>query len=278
MLPAPYYQSDDGTIVIYHGDCLAILPELPSGSVDLVFTSPPYNLGTTTGGRFPSLGHYADGATGPSRGGMGKWARASAPGGIANGYDTHSDAMPHDKYVAWQHDVLRACWLVLADDGAIFYNHKPRILGGRLVSPLDYNPDLPVRQVVIWARAGGINFSSVFYLPKHEWIVILAKDDWRLKSKGASGAGDVWYIPQEQSELHPCPFPMKLPMTAIETTDASTILDPFLGSGTTAVACIKMGRKCIGIELSEAYCAIAARRCEEAFGSQGLYRQQEAQA
>lgn len=250
-------------VSLYLGDCLDVLPTL--GRFDLIFTSPPYNLGNTTGGGSLRLGHYTDATKMRGRGGQGKWARASASGGLGNGYSSYADDMPHDAYVTWQNDVLRACWAHLSDTGAIYYNHKPRVLGGVLVSPLAYVPsDLTVRQIVVWARAGGMNFSPAFYVPTHEWIVIIAKPDFRLKSKGASGAGDVWYIPQEANELHPAPFPERLPTTALETLASTSILDPFMGSGTTGVAAVKLGRRFTGIEIDPGYFNIACRRVEAA--------------
>ena len=252
----PYYEH--AGITIYHGDCREILPSL--STAELIFTSPPYNLGNTAigSGGFPGkkLGHYAADATLGHRGGMGKWSGGS----LVNGYGIHDDAMPHDQYVAWQKDVLLLCWGLLSEAGAIFYNHKPRVMNGRLVTPLEYNPNLPLRQIVIWARAGGVNFSPAFYLPTHEWIAIFAKEDFRLRDKAASGAGDVWRIAQESGTVHPAPFPLELPQRAIETTTAQTILDPFMGSGTTLVAAKNLGRKAIGIEIEEKYCEIAANR------------------
>lgn len=250
-----------GDATLYLGDCLAVLPTL--GKVDAVVTSPPYNLGTSSGGGLPGkkLGHYSDTASMTGRGGMGKWSA----GALANGYGIHDDAMPHDEYVAWQHEVLRACWAQLSDNGAIFYNHKPRVLNGLLVTPLTYNPGLPVRQIVIWARAGGVNFSPAFYVPTHEWVVILAKQDFRLRDKAASGAGDVWYIPQESNPDHPAPFPLDLPCRIIETTKAPVVCDPFMGSGTTGVACAKLGRKFIGVEIEERYFDIACKRIEDGY-------------
>ncbi len=162
-------------------------------------------------------------------------------------------------------------WERLNETGAIFYNHKPRVLNGNLVTPFDYLPDLPIRQVVIWARAGGINFSPSFYVPTHEWVVILAKKAFRLRDKAASGIGDVWYIPQESNASHPAPFPLKLPLNVLETTTAQHILDPFFGCGTTAIACIKKGREFTGIELSPKYFEVACERIRKAYAEPDMF-------
>jgi site-specific DNA-methyltransferase (adenine-specific) len=236
----PYYEADG--ITIYHGDCREILLDLEP--VDLVFTSPPYNLGGATNG----------GLRGSTT--RGKW-RAPA---LSNGYASHDDAMPHERYVAWQRSVLRLCWAAIKPSGAIFYNHKPLQRDGEVRLPLELNPELPLRQILIWQRAGGLNFSPTHYLPTHEWILILAKPEFRLTSRGASGVGDVWTVPQEANTEHPAPFPVGLPLRAIETTGAPTVLDPFMGSGTTLRAAKDLGRKAIGIEIEERYCEIAAKR------------------
>lgn len=237
-------------------DALDYLRSLPDASVPMFLFSPPYNLGNTTGGGEAAarLGHYSAHAPMNKRSGMGKWAKASTAGGLAEGYSDHDDAMPHDEYVAWQHAILRECWRALSDTGAIFYNHKPRVMNGLLVEPRDYVPrDLPVRQRIIWARAGGINFSPVFYLPTYEEILIICKPAFRLKSKGASGAGDVWSIPQEAGTWHPAPFPMALAERAIETVMPAFAVDPFAGSGTTARAAKRYGIGYAGCDLSAAY-------------------------
>lgn len=271
----PYYDADG--VTIYQGDNRAIMPELPAGGIDLVFTSPPYNLGNTTGGACydgrktsamqhgvgKKLGHYATAAPVGARGGNGKWQSPS----LARGYGEYDDAMPHEEYVAWQHATLNALWPLLSRTGAIYYNHKPRILDGRLIPPLDYVPPglLPfVRQEVIWKRSGGINFSPAFYLPTHERIIIIAKPDFRLRSQGASGIGDVWEVTQETNSDHPAPFPLGLPLRAIETTTARTILDPYAGSGTTLLSAKMCGRRAIGIELSATYCDMAVQRLGQA--------------
>lgn len=262
----PYYE--EAGITIYHGDCREILPQLPPA--DLIFTSPPYNLGNTTGGGFAKqLGgfahqktHYSKDTPLGKRGGVGKWSG----GALAYGYENFTDALPHDEYVAFQNDLLRACLASLSPSGAIFYNHKPRVLGGRVILPIDYVPvelRTLVRQEVIWARAGGINFSPSFYCPTHERILVIAKPDWRLRDKGASGVGDVWYVPQDSDTEHPAPFPIGLPLRALETTKPGLVIDPFVGSGTTLRAAKELHRPAIGIEIEERYCEIAAKRLSQ---------------
>lgn len=234
---------------LHRGDCLEVMKTLPDQSIDLIFTSPPYNLGTTSGGGFPKQ--------------KGKWQSAA----LVNGYTSHTDDMPHADYVAWQRAVLTECWRLLSPKGAIYYNHKPRVQNGLLVTPLELNPGLPLRQIVIWKRHGGINFSPSFYLPTHEWIMILAKPDFRLRDKRASGAKDIWEIAQERNNKHPAPFPVELPAIALETTSAKVILDPFMGSGTTGMACLRHDRRFIGIELDQGYFDMSVERITQGLES-----------
>jgi site-specific DNA-methyltransferase (adenine-specific) len=239
------------TVRLMLGDCLDRMKEIADGSVDLVFTSPPYNLGNNRG-QYKQAG--------------GQWRNAK----LADGYASYSDDMPRDQYVAWQKAVLTECWRLLSPTGAIYYNHKPRVQNNVLQTPFELNPGLPLRQIVIWKRSGGFNFSPSFYLPTHEWVMILAKPGFRLRDRSASGAKDVWEVVQDRGNEHPAPFPVALPAIAIETTSAKVILDPFMGSGTTGVAAVQAGRDFIGIELDPAYHAMAEKRITEAQGS-GLF-------
>jgi modification methylase len=249
-----------GRATLYNADCADVLPKL--SGIDLAFTSPPYNLGTTSGGGFAGdrFGNYSVDAKLGKRGGGGKWSG----GALADGYGLHDDALPHDEYVAWQKSILSAVWNTLSETGAIFYNHKVRVLSGLAITPLEYNPGLPLRQIIIWRRAGGVNFSPAFYLPTHEWIALFAKAAFRLRDKAASGIGDVWEVAQESGTEHPAPFPVGLPLRALETTTAQTILDPFMGSGTVGVAAHRKGRAFIGIEREPRWFDLACKRIEEA--------------
>ena len=130
---------------------------------------------------------------------------------------------------------------VLQDDGAIFYNHKWRVQNGLLQDPQDIVEGFPIRQIIIWQRNGGINFNAGYFLPTYEVIYLIAKPKFKLAKK-ANALGDVWNIPQEKNNPHPAPFPLELAQRCIESVDDGTVLDPFLGSGTTALAAEVLGR------------------------------------
>lgn len=243
---------------LHNGDCLDVLPNLPDGSVDLVVTSPPYNLG---GAPWARLGHWKPGNMAGS-GGRAKWKSGASGDGV--NYGSHGDAMPWEEYVSWQRKTLSLLWSKLSAGGAIFYNHKPRVIGTKLWSPVELIPsEVELRQIIIWARPGGMNYNATAFVPTHEWIMVLAKPDFRLKSRGASGLCDVWSMKPERNE-HPAPFPLELPARAIEATSARRVLDPFMGSGTTGVAAIRAGREFVGVEIEQSFFAIAQQRISEA--------------
>jgi len=231
---------------VHTGDCVELMNRMPAASVGLIVTSPPYNLRNSTG-------------NGMKDGRGGKWKNAA----LINGYASHNDAMPHDEYVAWQRECLTAMTRVLRDDGAIFYNHKWRVQGGLLQDRADIVGGFPVRQIIIWRRDGGINFNPGYFLPTYEVIYLICKPKFRLAPK-ANASGDVWRIPQENNNPHPAPFPIELAQRCIKATHGRIVLDPFMGSGTTAIAAESCGRDWIGCEVSKEYCKLATERIQAA--------------
>lgn len=187
-----------------------------------------------------------------------KWASAA----LRKGYDNYDDAMLHNEYVTWQRDCLTAMMRVLRDDGAIFYNHKWRVQDGLLQDRHDIVSGFPVRQIIIWKRNGGINFNAGYFLPTYEVIYLIANPKFKLVAK-ANGVGDVWSIPQEKNNSHPAPFPLGLAQRCIQSVGSGPVLDPFLGSGTTAIAAERLGLEWIGIDKSPAYCELALQRLEK---------------
>jgi DNA modification methylase len=84
-------------------------------------------------------------------------------------------------------------------------------------------------------------------------------------------------VPQADTGDHPCPKPIGWAENVIERVGGDTILDPFMGSGTTGVACVKLGRKFIGVEIEPKYFDIACRRIEAAYAQPDLFVQSPSQ-
>ena len=188
----------------------------------------------------------------------GKWANAA----LQNGYSHNDDCMPHEEYVKWQKECLEEMMRVIPEDGAIFYNHKWRGQDGLLQERQDIVSGFPVRQIIIWKRKGGLNFNPGYFLPTYEVIYLIAKPKFRLSPK-ANAYGDVWEFVQEMKNEHPAAFPVSLIDRIISSTSAKIILDPFMGSGTTAISAINFERDYIGIDISPEYCEMAENRIKQ---------------
>lgn len=229
---------------LIEGDCLEVLRDIPDGTFDMAMTSPPYNLKNSSG-------------NGMKDGRGSKWAAADK--GLREGYAEHSDDMSHSDYVKWQREVITEVMRTLKDDGALFYNHKWRVQDGLLQTRNDIVEGFPVRQVIIWHRSGGINFNAGYFLPTYEVIYLIAKRGFKLEPK-SNRHGDVWSFHQEVNNPHPAPFPLALAERIVSSSPGSLVLDPFMGSGTTAVAALKYGKKYCGIDTSSEYLEYAAER------------------
>lgn len=227
------------------GDVLQVMKQMPDGSVDLVITSPPYNIKNSTG-------------NGLKDGRGGKWANA----GLQKGYSHYDDCMPHDEYVQWQRDCLTEMLRLIPDTGAIFYNHKWRVQAGLLQDRQDIVSGFPVRQIIIWRRKGGLNFNPGYFLPTYEVIYLIAKPKFKLAPK-ANAHGDIWEFTQEMNNDHPAAFPVNLIDRIVSSTTAKIILDPFMGSGTTAISAINFKRDYIGIDISPEYCKMTEERIKK---------------
>ena len=240
----PFFPTDFINKIVC-GDAVKIMQLIPDKSVDLVVTSPPYNIKNSTG-------------NGLKDGRGGKWSNAA----LLNGYSNHEDALPHDDYVQWQRDCLNEMMRIIPETGAIFYNHKWRVQNGLLQDRQDIVAGFPVRQIIIWRRKGGFNFNPGYFLPTYEVIYLIAKPKFKLEPK-ANAFGDVWEFTQEMNNKHPAAFPVNLIDRIISSTNAETVLDPFIGSGTTAISAINCDRSFVGIDISPEYCEMAEKRIKK---------------
>ena len=244
----PYYE--DSAVQIFHCDCRDILPSLPK--VDLVVTSPPFNVGK-------DYGEFVD------------------------------DSRPYEEYLGWLDGIWNQCFASLNDGGRICIN----------VEDTGRNPYYPVHcdvvsrmrhtwhmmGIVIWDKQNCLSntawgswqsASAPSFRGMHGYIIVAGKggkffrkeaieSEWT-KKEFLEATLEIWrFSPETKDVGDPCPFPLDLPIRCIKlfTYVGDTILDPFMGSGTTLRAAKDLGRKAIGIEIEEKYCEIAAKRMSQ---------------
>lgn len=229
---------------IYNEDCMTTLSRMPDNFVDLIVTSPPYNKNA-----------YA-----PSSGGDKSW---HALRGRQIAYDAYNDDMSAEDYEAWQRKVIKECMRVLKPTGSLFYNHKDILYNGVIIPP-KFVYEFPVHQQIIWNRGSSLANDPHYFQPITEYIYWIAKSPKEVffdKSKSAYRQS-VWNINFETTNPHPAPFPQKLVGNIINccSTEGSIVYDPFMGSGTTALMCVRLKRSYIGSEISPNYVAMAEKR------------------
>ncbi len=199
------------------------------------------------------------------------------------------------EYLSLLHEVFAECYRVLAPGGRMVVNVAN--LGRKPYIPLSSHINLIMHEIgfmhrgeVIWDKSASAGSSCAWgsfqsasnpcLRDIHEYLLLFSKGDYKLprtKNERAEGRIDtigrdefiqqtksIWSFPTESAKRvnHPAPFPVELPKRCIEmfTFTGDVVLDPFLGSGTTAVAAKMSGRKYIGCDLSAEYCAIAEDR------------------
>ena len=222
---------------IYNVDCLEGLKSLDDESVDLIITSPPYNLGKS---HHTGSNHF-------------------------KAYTDYDDNMPEELYQKWQVEILNECYRVLKKDGSLMYNHKNRIRNGEQIEPYRwlYNTPFVIKQEIVWQN-GSQNFDKCRIYPMTERVYWLAKDT-KTKLFNAINHHDVFTRADWQPVKTKGAFKRAYPEKMVEDIiscfpDAKVVLDPFSGSGTTCYVAKRMGRDYIGFELSQESCDIAEER------------------
>ena len=258
---------------IYNMDCLQGLPQLDSNSVDVIVTSPPYNIGKQ--------------------------------------YHTYNDVRPRDEYLEWMENIARACKTVLKKNGSFFLNvgGKPTDPWIALDLANRFRKHYVLQNTIHWIKSIAIpkedvgNYKAItddiavgHYQPVnstrylsncHEYIFHFTKigdvpidqlavgvkyqdktniGRWKKANKDLRGRGNTWFIPYEtiqNARVHPTVFPEKLPEMCIQLHGCkknSLVLDPFMGTGSTALACQKLGIPFIGFEIDQTYVHIAEQQ------------------
>ena len=259
----PTISVGDQTILV--GDCAVALAAMPERSVDVVVTSPPYNIGLR--------------------------------------YNSYDDGGDRAHYLAWLREIGLLLKRVLKDDGSFFLNiagtnSDPWIAADAANAMRDV---FVLQNSIIWVKSVSIGDDSFghfkpvnsrrFLNHTHEHVFhftnagatpldrlavgVPFKDKSNISRWGHAEdrrcAGDVWFIPyqtirsRKQRDHHPSPFPVALPERCIRLHGkaGATVLDPFLGIGSTLLAAQRLGCPGIGIEIDRQYAEAAAWRLRE---------------
>lgn len=230
------------TPLIMVGDAANL--NLADESIDLIITSPPYNLGSE---------YWPMGADG----------RQPRNEGI--GYE---DAMCEEKYQEWQIACLCEWYRVAKLGASLFYNHKVRQNEGAILHPLDWLRDVLnpwiLRQEIIWDRGSTHNHCPSLFWPHDERVYWMTKGKPIIPEDGI-GLPSIWRFHGPVADTwHPAPFSPELPTMCLQALGRPGIivLDPFGGRMTTCVVASEAGYEAIGVDINPEY----VRRAREENG------------
>ena len=237
-------------IDLIQGDCLEVMKSIPDKSINCIITSPPYNK------KFFCKQKESNQV----------WK------GFQINYSKYDDNMPLEEYEKFMIEFINLALKKLSPHGSLFLNHKPIRYNNNVYFPLKFilQSDAKIYQEIIWDRKNSPNIRNDVLVPNTERIYWLVNDKPTVHRDllQKKFIGEVWNINAKPSKLHPAPFPVDLPTNCIllTTEEGDTILDPFLGSGTTGVACKNLNRNFIGIDIDEKYIEMAKKRISELKG------------
>jgi modification methylase len=232
---------------IFQGDVLEILKTLPKDSIDMGITSPPYNKKKNRKGVLVKDINYTD----------------------------IEDHLDENTYQSQQVEILNELYRVIKPGGSFFYNHKIRWEEGKMIHPMEWmiKCNWTLKQEIIWDRSIAANIRGWRFWQVEERIY------WLYKPKNKKDNGDellskhalltsVWRLRPEMKKetvyYHPAPFPIEIPTRCVysilDDKKECIIIDPYMGSGTSAVVCKLLGHNYVGIELSGEYIESANNR------------------
>jgi site-specific DNA-methyltransferase (adenine-specific) len=244
----PYYEQDG--IVIYCGDCRDILPTLEWESVTLLWTDPPYGHGNQNGDL--QAARVRDGVKG---------ARVREVEPIANDGNEMRGVVEESLRLAAP--ILRCCCCCCccccAGGGG------PSVTFAWLANKLD-EESYQFFHAVVWDKSGRGHGLGWRFRRNYEFVMVAHRRGGSLSwADDKTAVPNIVFVQPTENFLHPTEKPIELVnwFIGLSTKEGDTVLDPFVGSGTTLRAARDMGRRAIGIEIEEKYCEIAAKRLEQ---------------
>jgi len=216
-------------VTLWRGDCLEYMRTMPDGCVDAVITDPPYGISYQSARRIDRADRFA----------------------VIHG----DDALAFE----W----ARECERIARDPAALFafcrWDVQQAFFEG-------IAKDWRIKSQVVWDRGvHGLGDLNGQYAPCHDVAWFAVKGKWTFPNGRPRSVYRVDRLPANELQ-HPTQKPLPLMKVIINdlTQPGATVFDPFMGSGTTGVACMQTGRKFIGCEIDAAYFAIAEKRIREA--------------
>lgn len=243
-----FYHND--SILIYNTDILKT-NSIKENSIDLIVTSPPYNVDIK--------------------------------------YNSHDDTMSYDDYLSFTREWLTRCYKFIKNDGRFCLNIPlDKNKGGQQsmcadITTIAKQVGFKYHSTIIWneqnisrrtAWGSWLSAAAPYVIAPVEVIVVLYKKEWKktsgsrksdiTKKEFMEWTNGVWNFNGESKKRvgHPAPFPVELPRRCIKLFSFvdDTILDPFLGSGSTLLACLQTGRTGLGVDIDKKYCELAKNR------------------
>lgn len=236
---------------IYHEDCLVTLSKMPDGFVDMVITSPPYNVGYN-----------------------------QMYGLDTTKYDTYEDKKSQDDYDLWLNNIIDE--LLRVTKKHIFFNIQ--MLGNNKTTVLKllgkYNDK--IKDIIIWnKKQAPPHIEQGIMNSKFEFIIIFSNQspekkkfyDAKFKGNFNNVIDGINASKNEYADVHKATYPLYLPRTILtKFGDANEIVyDPFMGTGTTAIASLMEGRFFIGSEIDKTYFDLSNKRINNFLQQQTLF-------
>ena len=235
-------------VKILQGDCLNLLKKIDNYSIDIVITSPPYNMNLRIRN--------------------GKYCSRQIVKEISTKYTEFDDNLPIEEYNKFHTEVLKEL-LRVAD--LVFYNIQIVTGSKRSIFKMIGEFSDNLKEIIVWDKGHGQPAMQKQVLNRRtELILVFEKDypisrQFRKRGKFARGTvDDIWEIKRQRNNIknHAATFPEDLVRKIIEnfSDENDTILDCFLGTGTTAVVAKKLNRNFVGMEISPKYVEITKDR------------------